>query len=93
MRMIKSFADKEAENLFYERKNRIDTRIQERAMYKLAILDSCVDIQVFRIPPSNQLERLKGHSNRWSVRINRQWRLTFDWDGQDAHNVKVEDYH
>lgn len=91
--MIKSFADKETENLFYERRSKIEPRIQQRAMYKLAMLDSCIDIQLFKIPPSNQLEKLNGYPMRWSVRINQQWRLTFDWDGQDAYNVKVEDYH
>ena len=92
-RMIKSFADKETENLFCERRCRIDSKIQQRAMYKLAMLDSCIDIQLFKIPPSNQLEKLKGYPNRWSVRINQQWRLTFDWNEPDAYNVKVEDYH
>ncbi len=91
--MIKSFADKETENLFYERPSKIEPRIQKRAMYKLAMLDSCVDIQLFKIPPASQLEKLKGFATRWSVRVNPQWRLTFDWDGQDACNVKVEDYH
>ena len=90
--MIKSFADKETESLFYERISRIEPKIKQRAMYKLAMLDSCIDIQLFKIPPANQLEKLKGFPNRWSVRINQQWRLTFDCDGQDSHNVKVEDY-
>ena len=91
--MIKSFSDKDTENLFNERANKIDNKIRLRAMDKLAVLDSCIDIQVFKIPPSNQLEKLRGHTNRWSVRINQQWRLTFDWDGRDASNVKIEDYH
>lgn len=46
------------------------------------------------IPPSNHLEKLKGDlSGYWSLRINRQWRVIFQWDGKDASNVDILDYH
>lgn len=91
--MIRTFSDKQTENLFYERAAKIDSKICGRAMDKLALLDSCASIEDLRIPPSNHLERLRGYENRWSIRINIQWRITFDWIGKDAYNVKIEDYH
>jgi len=45
-------------------------------------------------PPSNRLEKLKGnYEKRWSLRINDQWRIVFRWEGADALDVKITDYH
>jgi len=30
---------------------------------------------------------------RWSVRVTGNWRITFGWDGEDATDVDLEDYH
>ena len=49
---------------------------------------------MLRIPPSNRLEKLKGDwAGFWSLRINDQWRIVFRWQGQDAIDVQVIDYH
>jgi len=45
-------------------------------------------------PPSNRLEKLKGdRKGQWSIRINDQFRICFRWDGKDAWEVEVVDYH
>ncbi len=45
-------------------------------------------------PPSNHFERLAGTSpKRYSIRVTRQYRITFEWTGKDAENVRYEDYH
>ena len=45
-------------------------------------------------PPSNHFERLAGtNPRRYSVRVTRQYRITFEWTGKDAENVRFEDYH
>lgn len=47
-----------------------------------------------RVPPSNQLEALRGNrKGQHSIRINQQWRLCFRWDNGNAHDVEVTDYH
>jgi len=47
-----------------------------------------------RIPAGNRLERLKGpRSDRHSIRINDQYRVTFRWENGHAYEVGVEDYH
>lgn len=46
------------------------------------------------IPPGNKLEKLKGKLAPFcSIRINDQWRIIFKWDGSNAHEVKIIDYH
>jgi toxin HigB-1 len=47
-----------------------------------------------RVPPANNLEALKGdRKGLFSIRINDQWRIVFRWEGSDAHDVSVVDYH
>lgn len=47
-----------------------------------------------RIPPGNRLEKLSGDlEGYWSVRVNDQWRIVFRWDGNDAVDVAIADYH
>ncbi|MBQ6471341.1 MAG: type II toxin-antitoxin system RelE/ParE family toxin, partial [Victivallales bacterium] len=45
-----------------------------------------------RNPPGNHFEALEGRNGFYSIRINRQWRITFSW-GDGAENVRIEDYH
>ena len=47
-----------------------------------------------RSPPGDRLEALDGYlKNRRSIRVNDQWRLVFRWQGNDAHQVRLTDYH
>ena len=47
-----------------------------------------------RIPPNNHLEKLsKDRKGQYSIRINDQWRICFEWRGGDAYNVEIVDYH
>lgn len=51
-------------------------------------------IEDLRIPPGNRLELLKGSlAGSYSIRINDQWRIVFEWQEGDAHNVGIVDYH
>ncbi len=46
------------------------------------------------MPPGNRWEKLVGdRAGQWSIRVNAQWRLCFRWDGGDAHDVELVDYH
>jgi toxin HigB-1 len=45
-------------------------------------------------PPGNRLELLKGNrAGQYSVRVNDQWRICFRWQGSDAHDVEIVNYH
>ena len=93
--MIISFRDKDTEVLFRTGKNkRIPPDVIRRALRLLDRVDAAHHIEDLRIPPSNRLEKLKGHNSaRWSIRVNKQWRITLVWSGADAESVAFEDYH
>lgn len=62
-------------------------------MRKLQMLDAAAELHDLRIPPSNHLEKLQGdRAGQYSIRINDQWRLVFDWDGGEATDVTFIDY-
>jgi proteic killer suppression protein len=51
-------------------------------------------IDELRIPPGNRLKSLKDdRKGQWSIRINDQWRICFNWENGNAENVEIVDYH
>jgi toxin HigB-1 len=93
--MIKSFADKETERLFYRYvSRRLPKEIQATARRKLVMLDAADRLGDLRIPPANRLEKLSGdRANQYSIRVNRQWRICFEWKDGNVENVEIVDYH
>ena len=93
--MIKSFACKETEKLFNRgQSTRLPHDIQQVARRKLEILNAAESLGDLRIPPANRLEKLSGdRRNSFSIRVNRQWRICFEWRGCDAYNVEITDCH
>ena len=96
--MIQSFADETTADVFRDRNTRAARRIPREiwrvVQRKLVLLDSAARLDDLRIPSGNRLERLKGdRAERHSIRVNDQYRVTFRWEGGDAFEVRVEDYH
>ena len=93
--MIKSFRCKETEKIFNrERSRKLPRTVQRTAMRKLWMIDAAVNINDLRIPPANRLEKLRGkRKGQYSIRINKQWRICFNWRSGDAYNVEIVDYH
>lgn len=93
--MIKSFRDRDAERLFQRRSTRrFGAEVQKVALRKLRMLDAAVRLDDLRVPPGNRLERLRGdRSVQHSIRLNDRWRICFRWQGGDAHDVEIVDYH
>jgi proteic killer suppression protein len=93
--VIRTFKNKDAGAVFAgEFVKGLDGKIQQRAREKLKYLDSAADLRDLMIPPSNQLEALKGdREGQYSIRINKQWRLCFKWRDGDAFDVEIVDYH
>ena len=61
---------------------------------KLQQLHAAEDLKDLLIPVSNRLEALKGdREGQHSIRVNKQWRICFKWDGGHAANVEITDYH
>jgi toxin HigB-1 len=93
--VIRTFRDRETQAVFQgEFVKRVDRRVQQRAREKLKYLDSVADLRDLMIPPSNQLESLRGDRHgQYSIRINKQWRICFKWKEGDAFDVEIVDYH
>jgi proteic killer suppression protein len=68
--------------------------VRRAAYRKLMILNAAPSLESLREPPGNRLEALSGDRlGQHSIRINDRWRICFVWDGADAHQVEVVDYH
>jgi proteic killer suppression protein len=93
--LINSFADKETEKIWEGEKSKVlPIEIQQIARRKLRMINNAENINDLRIPPANQLKKLKGDLKGYhSIRINDQWRIIFNWDDNNAENVEIIDYH
>lgn len=93
--MIKTFADKETQKVFNrEYSKKLPENIQKRGHDKLVAVDSAEDIRDLKNPPGNQLEKLHGgRKGQHSIRVNRQWRVCFEWHEGHAYYVEITDYH
>ena len=92
--MIKSFRDKNAEKLFSGKKVNTYQSFYHQAVRRLQILDNATALDDLKFLPSNHFKALGGNrKGQFSIRINRQWRLCFEWDEGDALNVEIVDYH
>lgn len=92
--MIKSFKCKDTEELYNTGVSRKFKAIERVALRKLDMIQAAIKVDTLRIPPANHLELLKGdREGQYSIRINDQWRICFRWDGADALDVEIVDYH
>jgi len=68
--------------------------IQEIGRRKLRMINNSVNIGDLRILPSNKLEKLSGnYKGFYRIRVNHQWRITFQWKTSNAYEVEIIDYH
>lgn len=60
----------------------------------LVLINAAESINDLRVPPGNRLEKLTGNrAGQYSVRVNNQWRICFNWSTAGAGNVELVDYH
>ena len=97
--VIRSFGDAATEDLF----NGMSTRRARQACpvalwpgarRKLTQLNRVRDLAELRVPPGNRLERLRGaRAGQYSIRINDQYSICFEWMDGMAEAVEILDYH
>jgi len=89
--MIVSFRSKETEQIWIgNRVKKMPIDIQKIGRRKLRMLNNSQNIADLRIPPSNRLEKLSGNlSGFYSIRINKQWRIIFEWNSGNASEVET----
>ncbi|MFZ2067764.1 MAG: type II toxin-antitoxin system RelE/ParE family toxin [Xanthobacteraceae bacterium] len=95
--MIVSFRDQWLRVFFVEdiRSRIIPPDVEGRLFRKLQMIDDATTDRDLRVPPSNHFEKLRGNLAAYhSVRVNRQWRLIFRWDGSrgEAHDIYLDDH-
>lgn len=96
---IISFRNRDIEKLGEddERGFRIPARFKsvERSVIKrLTILDSADTLETLMLTPSNKFHALRGNrKGQYAISINTQWRICFEWHGDNAYNVEIVDYH
>ena len=93
--MIVSFGHKQTEKIWKgERVKKLPPEIQLIGRRKLRMINNAVDLQDLSIPPANRLEKLIGKGKDfYSIRINNQWRIVFQWKNGNASKVEIIDYH
>ena len=92
--MIRSFRDKESEKVFRREFSRKLQSVAAVAKRKLDQVNAAVAISDLGAVPGNRLELLAGdRMGRYSIRVNAQWRVCFQWIEPDAVDVEIVDYH
>ena len=93
--MIISFGNSDTEKIWMGiRVKGLPPEIQQVGRRKLRMINNSIGLMDLRTPPSNRLEKLSGElKSFYSIRINDQWRIIFKWLQNNAHEVKIVDYH
>ncbi|MEO8927591.1 MAG: type II toxin-antitoxin system RelE/ParE family toxin [Caulobacteraceae bacterium] len=95
--MIVSFRDGWLRDFFVDdvRSRKIPSGLEDRVFRKLQMIDDATTDQDLRVPPSNHFEKLRGRLWAFhSIRVNKQWRLIFLWDGGrgEASDLYLDDH-
>jgi len=93
--MISDCKDSETEKILHgERSAKLPSDIQQLARRKLRMLMVAQELRDLGSPPGNRLEKLNGdREGQYSIRINDQWRICFNWKNGAASEVEITDYH
>jgi proteic killer suppression protein len=92
--MIRSFKDKKTRQ-FYEGKQIPAFRsFARQAEKRLRVLDAADTLESLMALPCNRFKALVGNrKGQYSIRINDQWRICFEWNQDGAEYVEITDYH
>lgn len=97
--MLRSFKDQGAEDIFDGKKSKAARKACPQYLWimaarKLEQIDSATNLDDLKVSPGNHLEALSGDRDKqYSIRINDQYRICFEWNSGSADNVEIVDYH
>lgn len=94
--MIRSFRDRRTERFAQGERIKAFSGFARQAEIRLDRLDAATSLGDLAALPGNRLEALRGNrQGQYSIRINDQWRICFEWTpGADGpENVEITDYH
>ena len=94
--MIVSFRDKRTREFAAGKRVKAFAGFDRTARLKLDRLEAATSLRDLAALPGNRFEALLGkREGRYSIRINDQWRICFEWPGRapGPSNVELVDYH
>lgn len=94
--MIVSFRNKRTREFAEGKLVKSFSGFSRQAEMKLDQLEAATTVRDLAVLPGNRLESLKGgRKGQYSIRINDQWRICFEWPGGSSGpvNVEIVDYH
>jgi proteic killer suppression protein len=92
--MIKSFRHKGLKQLFESGKARgVSSDLTKRLIRQLDFLNRATSPADLNLPGYHWHELKGDRKGTWSISVSGNWRLTFSFQGTDAHEVDLEDYH
>jgi proteic killer suppression protein len=92
--MIQSFRDKRTKQLFEGNRVSEFQAFARQAEKRLRVLDAADTLEALMMLPSNRFKALTGkRQGQYSIRINNQWRICFEWGSAGPENVEIVDYH
>jgi proteic killer suppression protein len=94
--VIVGYRDKRTRDFAVGKRVKAFSGIQRSARLKLDRLEAAVTLRDLTVLPGNRLEALKGdRKGQYSIRINDQWRICFEWEegASGPSNVEIVDYH
>ncbi len=94
--MILSYGDKRTRDFAAGGRVKAFSGFERAARLKLDRLEAALDLRDLAALSGNRLEALKGdRKGQYSIRINDQWRICFEWAGgaSGPSNVEIVDYH
>ena len=91
--MIESFMHKGLEELFEKGKSaKVQPALVGRALRRLDAINTAKAPDALNLPGFD-FHALKGKPKRYSVHVNGPWCITFEWEGENAQRVNLENYH
>ena len=94
--MILSYRDKRTRDFASGKRVKAFSGLQRAAQLKLDRLDAATSLRDLAALPGNRFEALSGErTGQYSIRINDQWRICFEWAEGDSgpSDVEIVDYH
>ena len=97
--VIKNFKNRGTYDVAFSKRSKVSLKVlpvelHRRARYLLAVLDAANSLDDLKELPGCKLKQLRGkRRGQYSIRINDQYRLVFEWDGKNADLVEILDYH
>ncbi len=92
--MIKSFAGRDTEKLFNDQPGRRFQSFERQARKRLIVLHAAPSLETLMLNPGNKFNALKrDRKGQYAIRIDKQWRVCFEWHDGNAYEVETTDYH